>query len=88
MKINKGAVAEDASKKDSIIPKLNAVWGNNAYTDSELKKNELCILLEILMRFLTDASESVISKLIPDRRANTVYFFGPEKSLFNKIWDK
>jgi hypothetical protein len=88
VKINKGAIAEDASKKDSIIPKLNAVWGNNAYTDSELKKNELCILLEILMRYLTDVSEQEIKELIPDRKPNIVYFFGPEKSLFNKIWDK
>jgi len=88
VKINKGAVAEDASKKDSIIPKLNAVWGNDSYADSELKKNELCIILEMLMRFLTDASDSVIKELIPDRSANIVYFFGPEKSLFNKIWDK
>lgn len=88
VKINKGAVAEDASKKDSIIPKLNAVWGNDAYTDSELKKIELCILLEILMRYLTDASEQEIKKLIPDRTPNIVYFFGPEKSLLNKIWNK
>ena len=88
VKINKGAVAEDASKKDSIIPKLNDVWGNEAYTDSDLKKNELCIILEILMRFLTDISEQTIKELIQDRSANIVYFFGPEKSLFNKIWDK
>jgi len=86
--VNKGAKAENASKKDAIIPKLNAVWRNESYTDSPLKKFELCIILEILMRYLTDASEQTIYELFDDRKAGTVYFFGPESAKINQIWDK
>jgi hypothetical protein len=86
--VNKGAKAENASKKDAIIPKLNAVWRNESYTDSPLKKNQLCIILEILMRYLTDASEEVVYELFDKRKAGIVYFFGPESAKINEIWDK
>jgi hypothetical protein len=87
--VNKGAKAENASKKDAIIPKLNAIWRNESYTDSPLKKFELCIILEILMRYLTDASEEVIYEVFDDDRpAGTVYFFGPESAKINEIWNK
>jgi hypothetical protein len=85
---NSGAKAENASKKDDIIPKLNAVWGNDSYTDSDLKKYELCIILEILMRYLNDVSKQTLSELIPDRSANIVYFFGPESAKINDVWNK
>ena len=85
---NSGAKAENASKKDDIIPKLNAVWGTDSYMDSELKKYELCIILEILMRYLNDVSKQTLSELIPDRSANIVYFFGPESAKINDVWNK
>jgi superfamily II DNA or RNA helicase len=80
--VNKGAKAESASKKNSIIPKLNAVWGSNSYTDSSLKLFELCIILEILMRYLND------DVIIPGRSANILYFFGPESGIINEIKNK
>ena len=87
--VNKGAKADSANKTESIIPKLNAVWGNDTYKHSEkLKKTQLCVILEILMRYLTDAPEEVIRELIPGRSTDFVYFFGPEYSRFNEIWNK
>jgi hypothetical protein len=86
---NPGAKAENANKTESIIPKLNAVWGNDAYRDSsKMKKTQLCVILEILMRYLTDASEETIHDLIPERTSDIVYFFGPEHSRINEIWYK
>jgi hypothetical protein len=82
---NIGAKAEDAAKQ-TIIKKLNEIWGQDVYQDTELKKFELAIIIEFLTRFLTDEGTE---ELIPEREPdNMVYFFDPERAIINSISEK
>ena len=62
---NTGAKCVDASKP-SIASKIGAILQNpTMYSSTQIEKPELCIILEIIMRWKTEAR-------------NIYYFFGPE----------
>jgi len=64
---NKGAKCTDSSKR-GISMKIGVVLGEpNIYMATQIERPELCVLLEILMRWRTESTD-------------TVYFFGPEKA--------
>jgi hypothetical protein len=64
---NKGAKCTDSSKQ-GISMKIGVVLGEpNIYMATQIERPELCVLLEILMRWRTESTD-------------TVYFFGPEKA--------
>jgi hypothetical protein len=64
---NKGAKCTDSSKPGIAI-KLGIILGQpNMYTATQIERPELCVLLEILMRWRTETT-------------GTVYFFGPERA--------
>jgi hypothetical protein len=69
---NTGAKCTDASKQ-SIAAKIGVVLGQLAmYTATQIEKPELCVLLEIIMRWKTESR-------------NIYYFFGPERTNEMKI---
>jgi hypothetical protein len=65
---NKGAKCTDSSKP-LVAQKLATVLNHNSiiYSETSLERPQLCVLLEMLMRWLTDTQR-------------TVYFLGPEKT--------
>jgi hypothetical protein len=74
---NKGAKCTDSSKP-GIATKIGIILGEpNIYTATQIERPELCVLLELLMRWRTESTE-------------TVYFFGPERAnemkLVNLHW--
>ena len=77
---NKGAKCEDASKP-VIAEKIGIVLNENGiYTETIIEKPELCVILEIIMRWLTEEN----SKKNPN---GSVLFFGPEQANEMKITD-
>ena len=64
---NKGAKCTDSSKV-AIANKLGAILGEpTMYQSTNIERPELCVLLELVMRWKTEATP-------------IVYFFGPERS--------
>lgn len=69
---NKGAKCTDSSKM-MIAGKIAAIMGEpGLYKSTDIERPELCVLLEILMRWKTEAT-------------NTIYFFGPERTNEMKV---
>jgi len=69
---NTGAKCTDASKP-SIASKIGIILGQpSLYTATQIEKPELCVMLEIIMRWKTEARD-------------IYYFFGPERSNEMKI---
>jgi len=74
---NKGAKCVDSSKP-VVAGKIGAILENpDIYTNTFIERPELCIILEILMRHLTEKNEK-------DRNGK-VLFFGPERTNEMKI---
>jgi hypothetical protein len=64
---NKGAKCTDSSKV-AIANKIGGIMGEpDLYQSTDIERPELCVILEILMRWKTEATE-------------TTYFFGPEQT--------
>ena len=72
---NKGAKCEDASKP-VIAEKIGIILNERGiYLKTSIEKPDLCVILEILMRWITE--QNSIKDRIQDR---IVLFFGPEQS--------
>jgi hypothetical protein len=70
---NKGAKCEDASKP-VIAEKIGIVLNERGiYAGTEIEKPDLCVLLEILMRWITEKNNI-------DGQKGLVLFFGPEQA--------
>jgi hypothetical protein len=70
---NKGAKCEDASKP-VIAEKIGIVLNERGiYAGTEIEKPDLCVLLEILMRWITEKNNI-------DGKQGLVLFFGPEQA--------
>ena len=64
---NKGAKCTDSSKV-AIANKIGGIMGEpTLYQSTEIERPELCVMLEILMRWKTESTQ-------------TTYFFGPEQT--------
>jgi len=70
---NKGAKCEDASKP-VIAEKIGIVLNERGiYSGTEIEKPDLCIILEILMRWITEKNNI-------DGQSGIILFFGPEQA--------
>jgi hypothetical protein len=69
---NKGAKCTDSSKM-MIAGKIAAIMGEpGLYKSTDIERPELCVLLELLLRWKTEATD-------------TIYFFGPERTNEMKV---
>ena len=70
---NKGAKCEDASKP-VIAEKIGIVLNERGiYAGTDIEKPDLCVLLEVLMRWITEKNNI-------DGQKGLVLFFGPEQA--------
>jgi hypothetical protein len=77
---NKGAKCDDASKP-VIAEKIGIVLDERGiYSGTIIEKPELCVILEIIMRWLTEENNKKDPK-------GSVLFFGPEQANEMKITD-
>ena len=73
-KNTQGAVCASA-KKELILQRINDVMGRVVYqNDKNFDVTDYCVILEVLLRSKTGEGE--------------VYFYSPEKAIFNKITEK
>jgi hypothetical protein len=73
---NKGAKCIDSSKP-IVAAKIGLILNQpNIYTNTDIERPELCVLLEILMRWTTEQNEE---------SNGPVLFFGPERTNEMKI---
>ena len=69
---NKGAKCTDSSKM-MIAGKIAGIMGEpGLYKSTDIERPELCVLLELLLRWKTEATD-------------TIYFFGPERTNEMKV---
>jgi hypothetical protein len=84
---NKGAKCENADKNE-IIGKIRAILNEpDLYKNTTIERPNLCVLLEILMRWITEKNRinfEITNGDIQDVN-NRVLFFGPEITLEMKI---
>jgi hypothetical protein len=75
---NKGAKCENADKSE-IIEKIRSVSNEpELYKNTTIERPNLCALLEILMRWITDKNNESVDIADNEKR---VLFFGPEMTL-------
>ena len=68
---NKGAKCVDSSKP-VVAAKIGAVLGEpDIYTGTTIERPELCVLLEVLMRWISRQNSSI---------GGPIFFFGPEQT--------
>jgi hypothetical protein len=79
---NKGAKCENADKSE-IIEKIRSVSNEpELYKNTTIERPNLCALLEILMRWITDKNNLHLNETADiDDIASRVLFFGPEMTL-------
>lgn len=76
-KNTQGAVCASA-KKELIIQRINDVMGRVVYqNDKNFDVTDYCVMLEVLLRSKTEYE-----------KGGQLYFYSPEKAIFNKITEK
>jgi len=77
-KNTQGAVCASA-KKELIIQRINDVMGHVVYqNDKNFDVTDYCVMLEVVLRSKTEEYE----------KGGQLYFYSPEKAIFNKITEK
>jgi hypothetical protein len=79
---NKGAKCENADKNE-IIEKIRTILNEpDLYKNTTVERPNLCVLLELLMRWITDKNNTNFSETGNTGDINSrVLFFGPEMTL-------